>query len=143
MKKGIIFDWIGTLAISSEELFPYSEKVLRKLHADYKLGLISITKFDINKHRKEIKSSGLSQYFRHVITDVIEYPEQYSECMKKMGTNPETTLVVNYGAEGIEIGNQLGCETIWIRSGTNEFPNVETGQQGRIISSIEDLIKIL
>ena len=117
MIKAIIFDWVGTLyQFDGKGLFPYSEKVLKKLHTGYKLSLISITKSDINERRKEIEDNGLTKYLEHIIIDVVEYPEQYLECMRKMGTNPEMTLVVNDRVEGIEIGNQLGCETIWIRS---------------------------
>ncbi len=144
MTKGIIFDWVGTLyQFDGKGLFPYSERVLRKLHRDYRLSLIPVTKFDIDERLKEIRGSGLSQYFRNIIIDIIRYPEQYLDCMKKMGTNPKTTLIVSDKVENIELGNRLGCETIWIRSGANEFPDVETGQPNRTIGSIEDLIEIL
>ncbi len=145
--KGIIFDWKGTLAINSNDgLFSYSEEVVEKLSTNYKLSLISIAGFGIDNRRTEIEKSGLTRYFNNIIIDTIKTKEQYLECMEKMRTAPENTLIVDDRAiRGIKIGNQLGCQTYWIKNGkyAHELPNEETGQPTKIINSVEDLLELL
>jgi beta-phosphoglucomutase-like phosphatase (HAD superfamily) len=146
MRKGIIFDWIGTLAKNSDEIFPYSERVVRRLSGRYRISVISIAGFGIEKRCKEIDDSGLREYFDHVVVDEVKTPEQYLECMRIMKTNPRDTFVVDDRAfRGIKIGNQLGCKTYWIRNGrySHETANEETGEPYEIINSVEDLLNIL
>ncbi len=145
--EGVIFDWIETLAINSEDgLFHYSEDVVKKLSSKYKLSLISIAGFGVEKRKQEIEKSGLTKYFEHIIVDTIKTEEQYRDCMKCMKTTPEKTLVVDDRTlRGIKIGNKLGCQTYWIKNGkyAHELPNEETGQPTRIINSVEDLLYLL
>lgn len=146
MIKGIIFDWIGTLALNSDELFPYTQRVIKKLSESYRLSIISIAGEGVNKREEEITRSGLLDYFDHVIVDLKKTPKQYQECMNAMETSPQETLVVDdRTVRGIKIGNEIGCQTYWIRNGkyANEIPNEDTGQPTRIINSIEDLLEIL
>lgn len=145
--EGIIFDWIGTLAINSKDgLFPYSKNVIERLSKNYKLSLISIAGFGVDKRKREIEDSGLLSYFNHILIDTEKTEEQYLECMRKMETIPETTLVVDdRTVRGIAIGNRLGCFTYWIKNGrySHELPNEETGQPTKIINSVEDLLSLL
>jgi len=146
--KGIIFDWIGTLAINSKDgLFPYSERVVSELSKrNYRMSLVSIAGFGIDKRFEEIKRSGLTKYFNFVVVDDAKTPGQYMECMFRMGTTSDQTSVVDdRTVRGIKIGNELGCKTYWIRNGkyAHETPNAETGEPTRIINSVEDLLEIL
>ena len=147
VQKGIIFDWIGTLAINSKEgLFSYSEKVVRELSDKYRLSLVSIAGFGVEKRKQDIEESGLTKYFECIIVDTIKTEKQYLECIGKMRTTPKTTLVVDDRVvRGIAIGNRLGCQTYWIRNGkySHELPNEETGQPAKIINSVEDLLYLL
>ena len=146
MVKGIIFDWIGTLAKNREELFPYSKKVVEELSTSYRLSLISIAGKGIDNRRNEIERSGLVRYFDLVIVDLLKTPQQYKECMKAMSTIPNDTVIVDDRMfRGIKIGNILGCQTYWIKNGKygDELPNKETGQPTKIINSIEDLLEVL
>ena len=145
--KGIIFDWIGTLAINSKDgLFHYSEDVIRRLSGKYNLSLISIAGFGVEKRKQEIEESGLTKYFERIIVDTIKTEEQYLECIERMRTTPETTLLVDDRVvRGIAIVNRLGCQTYWIKNGkySHELPNEETGQPTKIINSVEDLLYLL
>lgn len=146
MIKAIIFDWIGTLyQFRGKGLFPYSERVLRELSSKYKLAAISKAPLeDIEMRSKQINE--IKKYFDVIIVDTDKTSEQYIECMRKLNVEPENTLVVgDRTIREIKIGNQLGCQTYWIKNGkhANELPNEETGQPTRIINSIEDLLTIL
>ena len=146
MIKGIIFDWVETLSEGSRKPFSYSEKVLKELKPKYKLGLVSLAGHGNNERREDIKISGLKSYFCSVIIETIKNSEMYLRCMKEMGTIPKTTAIVDdRTVRGIKIGNELGCETFWVKRGPyeNELPNEETGQPTHIIKSVEDLLTIL
>jgi len=116
MKRGIIFDWIGTLSAGSKGgLYPYTIKVLRALKPKYKLALMSLA------------GRGIERRYQDLVT-------------------PENTHVVgDRTVREIKIGNALGCKTYWIQKGdyANETPNTETGKPTMIINSIEDLLDIL
>ena len=55
----------------------------------------------------------------------------------------KTLVVDDRSIRGIQIGNQIGCETAWIHNGkySHEMPNEETGAPYYIIDSVEDLLK--
>jgi FMN phosphatase YigB (HAD superfamily) len=147
MKKGIIFDWVETLAqLGGVGLFPYSERILRELkEKEYSLNLISIATNN-NQREEEIKNSGLISYFDKIIISDNKKIQQYIECIKAMGTMLQDTIIVDdRTVRGIKIGNWLGCQTIWIKKGTyeNEIPNEETGEPDKIINTIEELLTIL
>ena len=146
MIEAIIFDWIGTLyPFGGKGLFPYSEKILEKLHKKYKLAVISkATSDNVETRMKQIHS--IKKYFDVIIVDVDKTAEQYIECMKKLSVKQENTLVVgDRTLREIQIGNQLGCKTYWIRNGryAHEVPTKETGKPTKIINSVEDLLTIL
>ena len=146
MIEAIIFDWVGTLyQFGGKGLYPYSESVLKKLHSKYKLAVVSKAVPDIvNLRLKQINE--IKKYFDFIIVDTDKTPEQFKECMRKLNVEPKNILVVDDRAfKGIKIGNQLGCQTYWIRNGkySDELPNVETGQPTKIINSVEDLLTII
>ena len=146
MIKAIIFDWVGTLyQFDGKGLFPYSEKVLKKLEHKYKLAVISKAVSDNVENRlKQINS--IKGYFNVIIADIDKTSEQYIESMRKLKVKPENTLVVDDRMDrGIQIGNKVRCKTAWIKNGkyAGIVPNKEIGQPTYIIKSIEDLLKIL
>ena len=146
MIKAIIFDWVGTLyQFRRKGLFPYSEMVLRKLYPKYKLAVISnALPEDLERRSEQIKE--IKKYFDVAIVDTGKTQEQFMECMRKLGVKPENTLVVGDNTiREIKIGNQLGCQTYWIKNGkhADEIPNEKTGQPTRIINSVEELLNIL
>ena len=144
--EAIIFDWIGTLyQFGGKGLFPYSERVLKELKPKYKLAVISKAVSN-NVENRMCQINEIKQYFKVIIADVDKTPEQFSECMRQLEVKPENTLVVDdRTVRGIQIGNQLGCQTAWIMQGkySSEIPNEETGEPTYKINSIEDLLKIL
>ena len=144
--EAIIFDWIGTLyQFGGKGLFPYSERVLKELKPKYKLAVISKAVSN-NVENRMCQINEIKQYFKVIIADVDKTPEQFSECMRQLKVKPENTLVVDdRTVRGIQIGNQLGCQTAWIMQGkySSEIPNEETGEPTYKINSIEDLLKIL
>ncbi len=143
--EAIIFDWAGTLYEKNKGLFPYSEKVLKKLKSKYKLAVISKAVSDsIETRLKQINEIG--NYFDIIIADIYKTPKQYLDCMKKLNVNPENTLIVDDRTlRGIKIGNKLGCQTFWIKNGeySHETPNQETGKPTKTINSVEELLTIL
>jgi len=146
MIEGIIFDWVQTLSKGSRELFPYSEKVLRKLKPKYKLGLVSLAGHGNNKRWEDIEATGVKHYFDSIIIDVVKNAEMYLRCIKEMETTPKTTAIVDdRTVRGIKIGNELGCQTYWIKNGpySHETPNEKTGKPTYVINSVEDLLKLL
>jgi len=147
MKRGIIFDWIGTLSAGSKGgLYPYTIKVLRALKPKYKLALMSLAGRGIERRYQDLVETGVLEYFDSVVIDVDKTPENFIKCMEEMGVTPENTHVVgDRTVREIKIGNALGCKTYWIQKGdyANETPNTETGKPTMIINSIEDLLDIL
>lgn len=152
--EAVIFDWNETLADKSKgKIFPWSERVLQHLLArGYKMGLISLAKTGDTREKRianreiEIKGSGLKDYFTHVLVEEVKTPEQFVECMRQLNVRPESTLVVDdRTVRGIQIGNQLGCQTAWVQRGeySGEVPNAETGEPTYRINSVEDLLAIL
>ena len=110
--EGIIFDWVGTLYKRGEGIFPWSAHVLQTLKPSYKLGLVSIAKEGVAQRKQELGSSGILHYFDAVIVDVSKGDEQYLACMRQLGTQPETTAIVDgRTVRGIGVGKRLGCVT--------------------------------
>lgn len=143
---GIIFDWIGTLYERDKGAFEWSARVLEALRGDYKLGLVSLAREDIERRRDEIDASGISHYFDSIIVDSNKNPAQYLKCMGEMKTLPSRIAIVDDRMKrGIKIGNLLGCRTYWIQQGeyAHELPDDETGEPTQRINSIEDLLRIL
>jgi len=146
MIEAIIFDWIGTLhQFDGKGLFPYSEKVLMKLYSKYKMAVISEAISD-NVETRLRQIGELERYLQVIIADINKTPEQFVECMNRLGVKPENTLVVDdITLRGIMIGNKLGCKTAWIQRGkySDEIPNKGTGEPTYRINSVEDLLTIL
>lgn len=146
MIKGIIFDWIGTLYERDKGLFPYSKRVLQELKSKFKLGLVSLAKQGVHTRIEELETSGILPYFDSVVIDTQKTSEHYLKCMQEMGTKINTTAIVDDRAfRGIQIGNQLGCRTFWIKKGeyAHEVPNDKTGEPNHRINSVEDLLLLL
>jgi FMN phosphatase YigB (HAD superfamily) len=147
MIKGIIFDWVETLSCGNRELYPYSKKVLIELKdRGYKLGLITIAGHGNTKRKEDIKICGVWDYFDCIIIDTKKDSEMYLQCMKKIGTTPKTTAIVDDRIlRGIQIGNALGCITYWTPTSkySHEIPTKETGEPTYIIKNIEELLKTL
>ncbi|MFH1377083.1 MAG: HAD hydrolase-like protein [Candidatus Woesearchaeota archaeon] len=147
MIKGIIFDWVKTLSSGSRSLFPYSERVLKECKKrGYKLGLISLAGRGIEERWEDFRVTGILKYFDSVLVGGEKTEEQFLQCMKEMGTTPETTAIVDdRSIRGIAIGNSLGCTTFWIQKGkwAHEAPNKETGEPTYRINTIEDLLTYL
>ena len=68
------------------------------------------------------------------------------DCKEKMGTIPETTLVVDdRTVYGIALGNQLGCATCWVmtRRYAHEGPDEDTDAPTYCIDSVRGLLSLL
>lgn len=148
MPQGIIFDWIGTLCGGIEEnnrLFPETKRVLKELSSRYSFSLISLAK-NPDERNQEITQTGIRDYFKHIIVATEKNPKQFEECRRIMKTCPWSTYVVDDRTRrGIQIGNQLGFCTIWIKQGkwVHETPNAKTGDPKYTINDIGELTKIL
>ena len=145
MIKAIIFDWVGTLyQFGGNGLFPYSERVLKELRPKYKLAVISKAVSD-NVDNRLSQINAIKKYLDFIVADVNKTSEQFIACMKKLEVKPRETVVDDRMDRGIQIGNQLGCITYWIKDGkySDILPNEETGQPTKIINSVEDLLTIL
>jgi FMN phosphatase YigB (HAD superfamily) len=147
MNNGIIFDWVGTLSRGCRDLYADSRKVLDECRArGYNLGLISIAGHGIDARIEDIKATGIQDYFGNIIVDTVKTADMYRNCMKRLGTVPSTTWVVDDRMlKGIKVGNSLGCGTCWIQAGryANELPNEETGEPTATVTSIVDLLSIV
>ncbi len=145
--NGIIFDWVGTLAERGRKLFPFSKEVLINLKSrGYKLGLVSIAGFGIERRWEDLQETGVIDFFDSIQIDVIKTPKHYLDCMKSMRTLPDSTIIVdNEMMAGIKLGNKLGCRTVWIQKGeyAHEIPNEDTGEPTYKIDSVKDLITLL
>lgn len=144
--EAIIFDWVGTLyEFGGKGLFPYSEKVLRKLKTKYTLAVISKAVRG-NIGRRQYQINEMRDYFEFALVDTEKTSEQFVDCMNDLKVLPQNTLVVDDRMDrGIQIGNRLGCKTAWIQKGkySDKIPNKETGQPDYRINSVEDLLAIL
>ncbi len=144
-QRGIIFDWIGTLYEHNHGQAEHAEAMLDLLSGAYSLSLISLSK-DIPAREKEITSSGLRPYFKHIIVARQKLPEQYEKCMEVMGTTAQTTWIVDDRTKrGIAIGTKLGCKTIWLQNGeyAHELPDATTGKPTKVIHNLQELTSIL
>ena len=146
MVEAIIFGWIGTLYERGKGLFPYSEKVLQNLKSKYKIGLVTKAGSGVEVRKDELRASGILPYFDSVIIDTVKTEEQFSRCIREMGTSPdETAIVGDRMSREIKAGKKLGCETFWIKVGDRSFdkPTEETGQPNYTVNSVKDLLDIL
>lgn len=145
--EAIIWDWVGTLSqFGGKGPFLYSQKVLHELAPKYRMAVISkvASNIPLKVRLDEIKKMG--KYFSFVLADYDKTPEQFLECMRTLRVKPENTLVVDdRTVRGIQIGNKLGCQTAWIKTGkyAEETPNKETGEPTYKINSVKDLLNIL
>jgi len=146
-RKAIIFDWIGVLSDGSKgRAYSFSADVLGRLKKNYKLGLVSLAGNGNGRRENEIRESGLLEYFDAVVVDSEKTHFHYLRCMEKMDVRVKETLIVDdRTVRGIEIGNKLGCETVWVRKGhyPNELPNEKTGNPSYVIDTIEELEGVL
>jgi FMN phosphatase YigB (HAD superfamily) len=139
--KAIIFDWVGTLYERDVGLFPDVEIILRNLHSTHKLGLISKRKNPAQGH-EELNKLGLANHFDSIIIATKKTQIEFKKCIKELGVFPEEILVVgDRTIREIRIGNILGCDTAWIKTGehADEKPNRKTGLPTYIINSLKEL----
>ncbi len=144
MIEAIIFDWVGTLFERFKAPYPFSEKVLKELKQNYKLGLVTLAGQGIKKREEDIKKSGLKSYFDSIIIDTDKGKRQYLKCMNELEVTPTQTAIVDDQATRLRVGIKLGCKTYWIRREWREFyPNKETGEPTKRINSVKDLVQVL
>ncbi len=146
-RKGVILDWIGTVYQRDQGPFLHSQRVLKELkRRGYRLGLVSLAAAGIDRRTAEVETSNLKPYFDCIIIEGEKGPEQYLRCMEALETSPDTTAIVDDRTDrGIQVGNQLGCTTVWIQKGEYEskLPTLETGEPTHRIDSIDQLLDIL
>ena len=141
----IIFDWTGTLYERHRGLFDFTKEILDELKTKYKLGILSKSK-NIEKRRKKIESSEISNYFSLIRVVNKKDEETLKKFMNKMGVKPSQTIIVgDRASRDIGPGNALGCKTIWVQKGDRSYdkPNEETGEPNHKIDSIKELLGIL
>ncbi len=146
MSKSIIFDWIGTLVDRDTGPYTSSENILNHYKdRGYKLALVS-KRSDPSKGYRELKNFNLEKYFDVIVIAQEKETAQFEKALKQLKSNPKETIVVgDRTVREIKIGNQLGCITIWIKSGEHaiELPTSETGNPTYTIGSLEELTSII
>ncbi|HEY4476030.1 MAG TPA: HAD hydrolase-like protein [Candidatus Paceibacterota bacterium] len=145
MKKIIIFDFNRTMYDpDSKCLMRDARFVLRTLfRRGFSLYLISRA----GKLRKEfIKNLGISEYFSRVIIAKEKSKKDFEQIAAPTAINRGLSFVVGDRVrKEIRIGNSLGLQTIWLRSGkfADEKPRAKSEWPTYIVSSLRDILSIV
>lgn len=145
--EAIIWDWKGTPEQHGcHELFPGVEKMLEELKGKgYKMSAVSkATSDNVENRFKQLEQ--FKKYFDVIIADTVKTPEQFTRCLVEMSVKPENTLIVDGRMDrGIQIGNALGCQTAWIKTGRWSYitPNAETRNPTYKINSALEVLTII
>ena len=146
-RRGIIFDWIGTLVSRDGTPITHALEILTLLTQSglYDVSVISQAS-NPERRIRDIHASTLNPYITYSRATPQKTPQSYQDMMGLMQTESRSTTVIDDRTiRGIQIGNQLGCRTIWFKNGEHarELPTRETGQPTKTITSLSELIGLL
>jgi len=145
MKKIIIFDFNRTIYDpDSDCLISGARFVLRTLlRRGFSLCLISRA----GKSRKElIENLGIGQYFARVIIAREKSKKDFERIAAPMAINRNLSFVVgDRVSKEIRIGNSLGLQTIWLKSGkfANEKPRTKVERPTYTICTLREVLSVV
>jgi len=149
MPKLIVFDWIDTLFKRDTALFPGSKLVLSECkNKGFKLALVTKAGGDSPEVRwKQIRESGVESFFDKIFVGLDKDEVNYSEIITSLNVSPSETWVVgDQVCKDIRIGNNLGCKTVWIRSGgrhNDRLPDKNVEEPTYTINRIDEFLDLI
>jgi len=145
MKRIIIFDFNRTIYDPENDcLISGARFVLRTLlRRGYSLGLISRA----GKSRRELmKSLDIAQYFSRIIVTKTKSQKVFERMAASMARERSVGFVVGDRVrKEITIGNAMGFQTIWLRSGkfANEKPRKKIERPTVAVRTLREILSIV
>jgi len=138
----IIFDWKRTLYdLDAKELIEGSLDLLESIkNKNISMILVGKGGEDMNV---EVDRLGIRDYFNDI---VFAQGDKDSKVFAKFVKQPESTLFIGDRVRSeLEIGNQLGAMTIWVKQGkfASEEPLSSDQKPDYIVSSLKDCSKLI
>jgi FMN phosphatase YigB (HAD superfamily) len=142
----VIFGWIGTFSQLNGDSYPAVKTLLRELEGrGYRLGLVDIVDSD-NNCMENLRIFGLLPHFSSVGIVPKTTKAAYRDFIRDLGSIPSRTAVVdNHITHGVAVGNELGCTTFLVKTGTSnrKNPGGKNGQPTYTIKTTEDVLEYL
>lgn len=124
-------------------LFPFTEKLIRKLGVLAKLGIVSSTPAELIE--KKLAEKNLGQYFFEVITAGADLTkkEKLMSLSEELGTHSDKTFFVSDTVGDIREGNNLGLITAAVTWGFHDRSTLTKAAPDFLVDNPEDLIKCI
>ena len=145
MKKIIIFDFNRTLYDPETHCLIIGARfVLRTLlRRGFLLYLVS----HAEQSRKElIKNLKIKQYFSHIVVTKEKSKKDFQEIIGRNAVNRNLSFVVGDRVrKEIRIGNLLGMQTVWVRTGkfAYENPRKKIEQPTYTVHTLRDVLSVI
>jgi putative hydrolase of the HAD superfamily len=143
--KTVIFDWKQTLYNPDEKKLIDGAIDILSFLKDKGISLAVIGKGASDMYN-EVECLGIKEYFDHIaFREGTKDAKLFEEVVAKAGAD-QTVFIGDRVRSELEVGNSLGCKTIWVRQGkfADEEPENKNQEPTYIVSSLneaQDLIK--
>lgn len=145
--KGVIFDWGRTIhKAETDAFFPETKEVLERCSQKYRLAIASICATGDMTHRFELlEQAGLRRYFDFVLFDFRDKEVLIQDIINNWGIKNEEVAVIDDRIKRLTWPIRNHCKTIWLKKGkyASEAPDEDAGQPDVIISSLEEILKLI
>ena len=145
MKFLLIFDFNRTIFDpEKQKLVARARALLRTLHErGHTLCLVAQA---APSREKLIENLGIGQYFSQIFLVYEKKKKDFEKLIFDFGFLPEKTFVLGDRIQKeIRVGNLIGCQTIWIKSGKfrTEIPKNNDEIPNFTVSKLTDILKII
>jgi FMN phosphatase YigB (HAD superfamily) len=114
--KTVIFDWKRTLYNPEEKSLIDGSLDILSFLKDKGISLAVVGKGDTDMY-EEVDRLGVKDYFSHVaFREGTKDSDLFKEVVDLAGPS-ETIFIGDRVRSELEVGNQLGCRTIWVKQG--------------------------
>ncbi len=142
--KTVIFDWKQTLYNPEQKnLIEGAADILTYLK-NKGMYLAVIGKGNVDMY-DEVERLGVKQYFNHVaFREGTKDAELFEEIVNKEGAD-QTIFIGDRVRSELEVGNSLGCRTIWVKQGkfADELPENKNQEPTYTVNSLLEAQQLL
>jgi FMN phosphatase YigB (HAD superfamily) len=137
--KTIIFDWKRTLYNPDDKNLIDGAVAILKFFKDKGMYIAVVGKGNTDMY-KEVERLGVSPYFNHVaFREGTKDIELFEEVVDIAGSG-ETLFIGDRVRSELEVGNRLGCRTVWIKQGkfADEVPENSHQEPTYTVASLKE-----
>lgn len=142
--KTIIFDWKRTLYVPEEKQLSDGATDLLSFLKGKGMYLAVVGKGDIDMYT-EVERLGVKDYFNHIaFREGAKDADLFKEVVNYAG--PDQTLFIGDRVRSeLEVGNKLGCRTIWVKQGkfAGETPENEGQEPTYTVTSLKEAQQLI